>query len=146
MPRTRVDPLRRRRVAHACNSCKRRKEKCDGAAPCGQCTARRREETCIYTRPQASSDTAKPMLREERTRSTTSESEIHNALCALDDLAPLEEETLDPGNTFLTSAPVPKVSRMLRDSKGRFSRSLCPLEHGIENWVQLGLIQCSIRR
>ncbi|PQE19408.1 fungal specific transcription factor domain protein [Rutstroemia sp. NJR-2017a BBW] len=113
MPRRKVDPLRRRRVAQACDSCKRRKEKCSGGTPCGQCESRHREEACQYTKAQAP-DVAKPLLREARGSSNHSESEDHHALCELDDLAP--SETLKEGdNTVLNAAPEPKVSRMLRD-------------------------------
>lgn len=130
MPRNKVDPLRRRRVAQACDSCKRRKEKCNGAAPCEQCKSRNREAACQYTKPQAP-DAAKPLLREARDSSNNSESENHNALSALDDRTP--SETLEEGdNTVLTSAPVPKVSRMLRDSKGRFSMSYSLPRLGID--------------
>ncbi|KAF7937942.1 uncharacterized protein EAE97_007738 [Botrytis byssoidea] len=118
MPRNRVDPLRRRRVAQACDSCKRRKEKCSGGTPCGQCKSRHREEACQYTKAQAS-DVAKRLLCETRGSSNHSASEDHHALCELDDLAP--SETLKEGdNTVLNAAPKPKISRMLRDSQGRF--------------------------
>lgn len=50
MPRPRVDPRFRRRVARACETCKRRKEKCNGALPCDQCKSRLVDRACCYTR------------------------------------------------------------------------------------------------
>lgn len=123
MPRSKVDPLRRRRVAQACDGCRRRKEKCNGASPCEQCKSRRLEATCKYTRVQPPA-AASPLLREARSSSNNSESENQNALRALDDLAPPETpKEGDNTDTVLTSAPVPKVSRMLQNSQGRFSMS-----------------------
>ncbi|TGO50573.1 hypothetical protein BOTNAR_0388g00050 [Botryotinia narcissicola] len=106
MPRNRVDPLRRRRVAQAYA---RRSvvavPPADSANP------------DIERRP--ASDVAKPLLCEARGSSNHSASEDHHALCELDDLAP--SETLKQGdNTVLDAAPKPKVFRMLRDSQGRF--------------------------
>ncbi|KAK9449449.1 fungal-specific transcription factor domain-containing protein [Limtongia smithiae] len=46
--RKKVDPDKRKRIAVACESCKRRKQKCDGAQPCSIC--RQKDFTCIYTR------------------------------------------------------------------------------------------------
>jgi hypothetical protein len=50
------------------------------------------------------------------------DSETSHALCALEHHNDgLGEEVLTPGEDgFLASAPVPEVSRMLRDSKGKF--------------------------
>ncbi|KAK0767090.1 hypothetical protein N5P37_000823 [Trichoderma harzianum] len=40
---------RRRRVALACDSCRERKVRCDGAKPvCGTCRARNRQSLCVY--------------------------------------------------------------------------------------------------
>ncbi|KAK7204885.1 fungal-specific transcription factor domain-containing protein [Myxozyma melibiosi] len=46
--RKKVDPDKRKRIAVACESCKRRKQKCDGAQPCTICDQKGFE--CIYTR------------------------------------------------------------------------------------------------
>ncbi|KAF7905863.1 hypothetical protein EAF00_000142 [Botryotinia globosa] len=100
MPRNRVDPLRRRRVAQACDSCKRRKEKRSGGTPAGS----------------ANPDIEK---RPARGSSNHSASVDHHAMCELDDLA-LSETLKEDDNTVLNAAPKPKVSRMLRDSKGSF--------------------------
>ena len=49
MPRPRVRDEDRKRVARACDTCKRRKEKCDGSHPCGLCRKRGREPECTFT-------------------------------------------------------------------------------------------------
>ncbi|KAK9342107.1 hypothetical protein V1522DRAFT_425444, partial [Lipomyces starkeyi] len=46
--RKKVDPDKRKRIAVACESCKRRKQKCDGAEPCLIC--QQKNFRCIYTR------------------------------------------------------------------------------------------------
>ncbi|KAF5005535.1 hypothetical protein FDECE_8028 [Fusarium decemcellulare] len=57
MPRSKVDPRLRRRVAQACDTCKRRKEKCNGVSPCNQCQARGVEYDCRYSKtPQPPRD------------------------------------------------------------------------------------------
>lgn len=57
MPRPAVAPDKRRRIARACDSCKRRKERCNGAHPCSICTRRRKELECNF------SDTPARLLR-----------------------------------------------------------------------------------
>ncbi|KAI1335514.1 fungal-specific transcription factor domain-containing protein [Xylariaceae sp. FL0016] len=47
MTRPKVDPDKRQRTAQACDSCKRRKQKCNGVRPCNTCTKRQLE--CQYT-------------------------------------------------------------------------------------------------
>ncbi len=42
------EPRRRRRPAHSCVECRRRKVKCDRNQPCNNCSGRRRHATCIY--------------------------------------------------------------------------------------------------
>ena len=49
MPRPRVRDEDRKRVARACDTCKRRKEKCDGTHPCSLCRKRGREPECTFT-------------------------------------------------------------------------------------------------
>ncbi|KAI1736349.1 fungal-specific transcription factor domain-containing protein [Xylaria scruposa] len=44
-------PFLRERVAQACDTCKQRKVKCDGQAPCGYCKRRRRAHTCRFSPP-----------------------------------------------------------------------------------------------
>ncbi|KAI8626934.1 hypothetical protein F5Y19DRAFT_195204 [Xylariaceae sp. FL1651] len=47
MTRPKVDPKNRQRTAQACDSCKRRKQKCNGVKPCGTC--HKRHIDCQYT-------------------------------------------------------------------------------------------------
>ncbi|KAH8159573.1 hypothetical protein CIB48_g8678 [Xylaria polymorpha] len=47
MTRPKVDPDKRQRTAQACDSCKRRKQKCNGVKPCNTCT--KRSLDCHYT-------------------------------------------------------------------------------------------------
>ncbi|KAI0816555.1 fungal-specific transcription factor domain-containing protein [Xylaria sp. FL0064] len=46
MTRPKVDPDKRQRTAQACDSCKRRKQKCNGEKPCNTCT--KRQLDCQY--------------------------------------------------------------------------------------------------
>ncbi|KUJ21163.1 uncharacterized protein LY89DRAFT_428223 [Mollisia scopiformis] len=46
MTRPKVDPDKRQRIAQACDSCKRRKQKCNGLKPCEKCSKRTLE--CTY--------------------------------------------------------------------------------------------------
>ncbi|KAI1115926.1 fungal-specific transcription factor domain-containing protein [Nemania sp. NC0429] len=57
MTRPKVDPDKRQRTAQACDSCKRRKQKCNGLRPCNTCTKRQLE--CQYT--PSSSDFSGPL-------------------------------------------------------------------------------------
>ncbi|KAK3990564.1 activator of stress genes 1 [Cladorrhinum sp. PSN332] len=54
MTRPKVPDDKRQRTAQACDSCKRRKQKCNGVKPCQTCI--RRKLTCTYTPNTASSD------------------------------------------------------------------------------------------
>ncbi|KAF2845843.1 hypothetical protein T440DRAFT_472321 [Plenodomus tracheiphilus IPT5] len=47
MTRPKVPPEQRQRTAQACESCKRRKQKCNGLCPCNTCD--KRKFTCIYS-------------------------------------------------------------------------------------------------
>ncbi|ODQ77427.1 hypothetical protein BABINDRAFT_163451 [Babjeviella inositovora NRRL Y-12698] len=42
-----VSPDRRKKVTQACDSCKRRKQKCNGGAPCNTCASR--DVECVYS-------------------------------------------------------------------------------------------------
>ncbi|KAI9812163.1 MAG: hypothetical protein M1827_004829 [Pycnora praestabilis] len=46
MTRPKVDPDKRQRTAQACDSCKRRKQKCNGLCPCNTC--KKRNLSCSY--------------------------------------------------------------------------------------------------
>lgn len=59
MPRPKVDPASRRRVARACCYCKVSKQKCDGQTPCLQCVKRKRPEACKRITPDGDNETAR---------------------------------------------------------------------------------------
>jgi hypothetical protein len=132
MPRPRVDPLQRRRVAQACQSCKRRKEKCDGNIPCRHCKGRKMEQSCQYssrysrnnTMTSRSDSSSQPLLREETVDYHSPSNDMESFLDrSIEDYA--RHESSNQSDTIISNstAPVPKLSRMLRDEKGKFSRS-----------------------
>ncbi|OAL52914.1 hypothetical protein IQ07DRAFT_629431, partial [Pyrenochaeta sp. DS3sAY3a] len=63
MTRPKVPPEQRQRTAQACESCKRRKQKCNGLCPCNTCE--KRKFTCLYTDrdPASPSDGRPPAKR-----------------------------------------------------------------------------------
>src|SRR5450432_3161711 len=134
MPRARVDPLARRRVAQACNSCKKRKERCDGQAPCGNCKAHQREDTCAYTTStpttisHASPAGSTPLLREANFshESVRHFQDIDNFLDrSIEDY--MQHDAPKQGDpNLMSTARVLSHSRMLRDGKGKFSKFLSP--------------------
>ena len=123
MPRPKV--INRKRAVKACSLCKRRKEKCDGAQPCGRCKHRGREKECTFldidpnistlnasiTPPQSHSDTFDAV-------GTTTISEHRQ------DISSYYASNGDNSvSNAATSAPVPELSRFLQDPKGKFSKS-----------------------
>lgn len=44
-------PTRRISTSNACVECRRRKIRCDGAQPCGQCNWYAHPEACSYSKP-----------------------------------------------------------------------------------------------
>ena len=126
MPRNKVHPLDRKRVARACISCKRRKEKCDGERPCRNCKSQKRDHTCQYPTSQASTSprSSRPLLQDENSPHNPNSEDILGLLDnAIDEYS---QPGVSRGDsvTCTTSAPVPKVSRMLVGNNGRFSKCL----------------------
>jgi hypothetical protein len=125
MPRPKV--VERRRCVKACESCKKRKEKCDGLTPCANCKKRNREDTCEY-----------PVRVSSRTFRIheTVPFEVHDDVIGRVNEVPATDSPPDisrdiNGNGELvesnmsasaTSAPVPQLSRLLRDPKGKFGK------------------------
>ncbi|KAL6821575.1 hypothetical protein V8C40DRAFT_250503 [Trichoderma camerunense] len=113
MPRPKVDPRFRRRVAQACENCKKRKSKCNGILPCDHCRARGVEDACRYSR---------------YTRPASQESQLSRGLPNRE--ARREPGPLDPATPALSSKQidipvsnmysVSKDSQMLKDSRGKF--------------------------
>ncbi|KAI0128610.1 fungal-specific transcription factor domain-containing protein [Xylariales sp. AK1849] len=67
MTRPKVDPDKRQRTACACDSCKRRKQKCNGINPCNTCI--KRHLPCVYTPVPANSEPSQsPIERQTKRR------------------------------------------------------------------------------
>lgn len=117
MGRQKVDPRHRQRVAQACDSCKKRKEKCNGALPCEQCKSRRRDHGCRYTR-HATPAIPRTPLRATSTTPRHGASEIQLSL-------PLPEHAVvqQVDKVVVNSDSLPEETRMLKDCQGRFSMS-----------------------
>ncbi|KAL5345270.1 hypothetical protein ACLOAV_009640 [Pseudogymnoascus australis] len=123
MARNKVHPLSRKRIAQACSSCKRRKEKCDGAKPCKNCKSQKRDHLCQYPTSQKSMSPhiTRPLLQDE---SSPLEPNSEDILALLDN--GIDEYSQSGASSSgsiacTTSAPVPKVSRMLVGSNGGFT-------------------------
>ncbi|KAF2634880.1 hypothetical protein P280DRAFT_208997 [Massarina eburnea CBS 473.64] len=67
MTRPKVPPEQRQRTAQACDSCKRRKQKCNGLCPCNTCE--KRKFSCVYSDREAPSpsDADRPSKIQKRT-------------------------------------------------------------------------------
>lgn len=128
MPRLKVHPLNRRRVAQACDVCKRRKEKCDGLAPCGHCKARRKEDGCHYSQHSTTKKPARtePFLRENIYSNENGDHDIDHFLDRSMDEDSRAASPRQTDTTLMTSAPVPKLSRMMRNGEGKFSMAHIP--------------------
>ncbi|KAL4774054.1 hypothetical protein BDW60DRAFT_215479 [Aspergillus nidulans var. acristatus] len=118
-------PGARLRCRRACDSCKRRKQKCNGEQPCTICIQRRKEAECHFSDKPArllrpGNDPKEAMLLSEHLVSTPQRrTAMDHLLNSLEDTsANLEQqvgEDKDGG-----AAPVPKVARLLRDGHGKF--------------------------
>lgn len=97
MPRPKVDPRARQRVAKACLNCKSSKQKCDGQIPCSLCTRRGREASCTF------GDTGSKTARSENisqraTGSVTSSRHVVSPLLSIK-TAISNRDTNSPRNT-----------------------------------------------
>ncbi|KAL4765182.1 uncharacterized protein BDW70DRAFT_147440 [Aspergillus foveolatus] len=118
-------PGARLRCRRACDSCKRRKQKCNGEQPCTICIQRRKEAECHFSDKPArllrpGNEPKEAMLLSEHLVSTPQRrTAMDHLLNSLEDTsANLEQqvgEDKDGG-----AAPVPKVARLLRDGQGKF--------------------------
>ncbi|KAI9373177.1 hypothetical protein BJX61DRAFT_533354 [Aspergillus egyptiacus] len=123
-PEASTVPGARLRCRRACDSCKRRKQKCNGEQPCTICIARRKEAECHFSdkparllRPNNSPKEA--MLLSERMVSTPQrQTAMDHLLNSLEDQsATMEQQVAEDKDG---AAPVPKVARLLRDGQGKF--------------------------
>lgn len=114
MPRLRVSLADRKRVSRACDTCRRRKEKCDGRQPCAHCKSRTKDDACRYS--PALQKCKEPIVSDFPTRRVSigelSQNGSENTLLPDPELAAL--------TSSMNSAPVPKQTSMLRDDRGKF--------------------------
>ncbi|KAL2824484.1 fungal-specific transcription factor domain-containing protein [Aspergillus cavernicola] len=140
----------RLRCRRACDSCKRRKQKCNGEQPCTICVQRRKESECHFSDKPArmlkpNSSPKEAMLLSERLVPTPQrQTAMDHLLNSLEDQgAHLEQEVTDDKDG---AAPVPKVARLLRDGQGKFmyigdSASLSFLQ-SVRRIVSLSIGRC----
>ncbi|KAE8383045.1 hypothetical protein BDV26DRAFT_277514 [Aspergillus bertholletiae] len=124
MPKATAPPGGRLRCRRACDSCKRRKQKCNGEQPCTICVQRHKESECHFSDKPArllkpSESSKDTMLLSERLVPTPQrQTAMDRLLNSLEDRsADLEQQTVDDKDG---TAPVPKVARLLRDGQGKF--------------------------
>lgn len=123
MPRASTTPGARLRCRRACDSCKRRKQKCNGEHPCTICVQRKKESECHFSdrparllKPEAKDSTM--LLSERDIPSPQRETAMDRLLNSLEDRGMnLEQQVRDEKEG---TAPVPKVARLLRDGQGKF--------------------------
>lgn len=123
MPRSETP---RRRVARACDNCKRRKEKCDGLLPCMICTRRRKQSECQFTDTPAAALQGRGrresvLLSETMTGTNQSEMAIEHLLNAAAERGDLPRQGQSTSGSPRDSiSAVPKLARLLKDSQGKF--------------------------
>ncbi|KNG90555.1 hypothetical protein ANOM_001541 [Aspergillus nomiae NRRL 13137] len=124
MPKVTAPPGGRLRCRRACDSCKRRKQKCNGEQPCTICVQRHKESECHFSDKPArllkpSESSKDTMLLSERLVPTPQrQTAMDRLLNSLEDRsANLEQQVVDDKDG---TAPVPKVARLLRDGQGKF--------------------------
>lgn len=124
MPRASLPSGARLRCRRACDSCKRRKQKCNGEQPCTICIQRNKDSECHFSdkparllKPNASAK--ETMLLSEHTLPTPQrQTAMDQLLNSLEDhSANTEQQTVDDRDGM---APVPKVARLLQDGQGKY--------------------------
>lgn len=110
----------RTRGSLACETCKRRKERCDGARPCGRCVQRGVDEQCVFL--QRTRKTAKERRQSSAfPRTPYGQSDLFSA-ARLSDGEVVEQHQM-PNDTVLSATASPTAglqSRLIRDQKGRY--------------------------
>ncbi|KAF2757923.1 hypothetical protein EJ05DRAFT_464827 [Pseudovirgaria hyperparasitica] len=112
MTRPKVPPEQRQRTAQACESCKRRKQKCNGLQPCNTCG--KRNFSCIYSErdPESPNSTAppikKPKLGQPQSSPTRSNATIGQSPAQRSDGYKSPPATLPKPISRLPLAPVAK--------------------------------------
>ncbi|KAL4969280.1 coma-domain-containing protein [Aspergillus stella-maris] len=152
MPRASTTPGARLRCRRACDSCKRRKQKCNGEQPCTICIQRRKEAECHFSDKPAkllrpNNDSKETMLLSEHLVPTPQRrTAMDHLLNSLEDTSDNREQQAGVGDDKDGAAPVPKVARLLRDGQGKFmyigdSASLSFLQ-SVRRVVSLSIGRC----
>lgn len=132
MTRPKVDPDKRQRTAQACDSCKRRKQKCNGLKPCNTCTRRNLE--CSYTPNNPDHGPASPPKRRHIEAPPASAPPASLAevppLQAWDQPAPVETKDLDVKGS---GPPVPSSATVVDFELPKPLASAPPREHDFDN-------------
>ncbi|KAJ6172263.1 hypothetical protein N7470_001330 [Penicillium chermesinum] len=124
MPRASPAPGARLRCRRACDSCKRRKQKCNGEQPCTICVQRHKETECHFSdRPARLLKPGPPssVLLSERVQPSSPQQEtaMEHLLSSLEDRPMNVEQEVREGKDG--AAPVPKVARLSGTAKGNIS-------------------------
>ena len=105
----------RRRCAAACQTCKRRKERCDGVHPCGRCTDRGVSDHCHFIE--------RPKHKSRRARHNAHRDLIDNQnVMRRRQLNATSQSEASPTGSLTTNNPLPSGldSRLLQDQRGRY--------------------------
>ncbi|PLB34055.1 coma-domain-containing protein [Aspergillus candidus] len=124
MPRASLPSGARLRCRRACDSCKRRKQKCNGEQPCTICIQRNKDSECHFSDKPArllkpnTSATDTMLLSEHILPTPQREPAMDRLLNSLEDHSgTTEQQAVDDRDGM---APVPKVARLLQDGQGKF--------------------------
>lgn len=142
MTRPKVAPDKRQRTAIACDSCKRRKQKCNGQSPCSNCS--RRSLICTYglsdSENNGSQSASKRRMLESPQKPSQGWEETQRPISSVHQGASLSVEMghVTPGDIRVwgrlsrgtnsmsgeEEAVVYNSSRMLQDPTGRLCKSI----------------------
>ncbi|CAG7559866.1 unnamed protein product [Fusarium equiseti] len=131
MPTRRVRDSERRRCAEACDSCKRRKQRCDGRRPCARCIKRGLDHDCREASgsvPGAQRILASslPSPDPERLGSITEQPTPAGSITvgSRSGLTSVEDTFVDDGASQLLSDTqperLPRMSRLVQDTRGEY--------------------------
>ncbi|KAF5657730.1 Mut3p-like transcriptional activator [Fusarium heterosporum] len=130
MPTRRVRDCERRRCAEACNSCKRRKQRCDGARPCARCIKRGLGHECGESLPggrrivASSLPSPDPDRLSNITEQTTPAGSIivdsRSGLTSAEDV--YVDDTSSSLQLLSDTQPerLPRMSRLVQDTRGEY--------------------------
>ncbi|KIY67354.1 hypothetical protein CYLTODRAFT_353365 [Cylindrobasidium torrendii FP15055 ss-10] len=128
--------LQRRRVWRACESCRRKKVKCDGKEPvCGQCSASSLECNWLQTKDRAA--LSRQYVQELEARVIEYEAIIKNVKPALKQIAG-EGEHPSPQSSDADPSPAAAASALLR-AMSRTSESTVPVKLEDDTFGELAL-------